>query len=151
MGDVQALSDKEAKEGITEALATAEAKIARLEQWLKNPAFTSWYRKLEKMDARPYPSLYRLFNEHERSVAARLLAIGLPHAYLAYSSSSSIIHGSTFEKTLKIAETILAPAVGSSEADLGLALGSATTWAQWDALGLALLLPVGHGLADSQD
>lgn len=139
LGEVEEQTDAEAESEAEAARQVGEARAARLERWLTNPPLNVWYRTLKALGKKP--SLYKLFEEDERTVRRRLEKLGIPYAYQSYADTSSIVHGSTLENTLHLTGSVASPMVGSSGRELDSALDQATSWAQWNTLGLWLLCP----------
>lgn len=109
-GEIEIYGDAEAEQDKEEYRASAERKIARLENWLADPRLRPWS---EKVLRRPGAvSLFEVFDQTERDVRSVMERLGFGYLYFSYQAGSGFVHGSTFQGFAWHSDDALMPLIG---------------------------------------
>jgi hypothetical protein len=140
--EVETLTDGEARAARQHTERLWRDRLKRTEAWLADPRLSDWTVRLRKLSSEPGGrtiTLYRLFDEDERSIPDALRGLGIRWAYTPFQRASSQVHGSTLEGFLVLGEDFIAPNVLNVRQEADDNLGEITSFCDWPVFALQLL------------
>lgn len=136
--DFETLTDAEAERERTGAEHSAREHMAKIRRWLEDERLSPY---VEQLRSQKPDSFLGLVNEAESSIFKLLEQYNAAFAYQAYSSGSTVIHGSTLEGILYSKGNVMAPQLGSDADDFQEAIRYCSAWSRMGLIGLNLIRP----------
>jgi hypothetical protein len=106
-GELQLFSEDELRIDQAKHRAKIRRDIKRLDEWLADPSLSLWHEKICALGRDT--TYYQIFEKRQRSVRARLIAIGMGYAYVEYMRASGAVHGSSFDGVVALSASAATP------------------------------------------